>query len=594
MQVSRLLELAAAMSSAQEKVTGNSKLDMSGIMAALAMAQEEGVSSNGKGQSSFLHGTFRKEHMESTTTTSSSSLVRAEYVKETTCEETQEEKHSMEMVNAGSKKGSFLYKNMEKTVNEWENMEKKAKPFKDVSNQSKLDIKLSSRKVSDTEKDQRSDESNKTGDATEEGVNDSFLHNSGMNIIADKSELENKKYGRNVAGFKAAFESLSDDCSSLSSSSSTVSSLSPIPNKKYELPRKPSSDKIVQNTSVQPLVTSSESLANYLLKQQNTNRSETHDAVKSKPNDRNGLIRNTTNRVKDEMDGSKEENDKFIGIKDRKAIFEGNRNKCTDQREEISNSSNLNARVGTEKITDSHALLEQSSLDDLLDSNDTQVSNFLIKVAQVSKEKERKTGNGKLDMGELVAAFSSVNQSIEELENRNKCIESTTYNVNDNGYGNTKNGSQYRESFQKNTSEAILKTANSMAVDSFSKKSFSNANLPRTALTLDEAKSSFLESIMNQSKHEEIKPELLKSGKESDATNFGPEKNSLIAELKNIINDEAPQATAIQKRSFNTSPKGYQAPNISSGEDTMNNDTMVKKMVYSQYREMLKSYKQSN
>ena len=40
LQVSRLLELAAAMSSAQEKVTGNSKLDMSGIMAALAMAQE--------------------------------------------------------------------------------------------------------------------------------------------------------------------------------------------------------------------------------------------------------------------------------------------------------------------------------------------------------------------------------------------------------------------------------------------------------------------------------------------------------------------------------------------------------------------------
>ena len=118
LQVSCLLELAAAMSSAQEKVTGNSKLDMSGIMAALAMAQEEGVSSNGKGQSSFLHGTFRKEHMESTTTTSSSSLVRAEYVKETTCEETQEEKHSIEMVNAGSKKGSFLYKNMEKTVNE--------------------------------------------------------------------------------------------------------------------------------------------------------------------------------------------------------------------------------------------------------------------------------------------------------------------------------------------------------------------------------------------------------------------------------------------------------------------------------------------
>ena len=40
-QVSRLLEMAIAMSSAQEKVTGNGKLDMTGIMAALALAQKE-------------------------------------------------------------------------------------------------------------------------------------------------------------------------------------------------------------------------------------------------------------------------------------------------------------------------------------------------------------------------------------------------------------------------------------------------------------------------------------------------------------------------------------------------------------------------
>merc|ERR1719474_1935422 len=454
----------------------------------------------------------------------------------------------MELVNTGSMKGSFLYKNMGKTVNECQNVEKTAKTLKDGSNQSKLDIKLSSRKVSDIQKDHRSDESNKTGDARQEGVNDSFLHNSGINIKADKSDLENKNFGRNVAGFKAAFESLSDDCSSLSSSSSTVSSSSPILNKKYELPRKPSNDKIVQNTSVQPLVTSSESLANYILKQQNTK-----EAVKSKPNDRNGLIRNTTNRVKDEMDGSKEENDKFIGIKDRKAIFEENRNKCTDQRNDSSKSNNFNTRelVDTENIRGSQGLLEQSSLVDLLDSNDSQVSNFLIKVAQVSKEKERKTGNGKLDMGELVAAFSSVDQSMNNLENRNKCIESTSSKFNDNG-----DGSQHRESFQKKTSNVFLKTDNSMAVDSFSKKSISNTNLPRTTLTLDEAKSSFLESIMNQSKCEEIKPEPLKLGKESDPTNFAPEKNSLIAELKNVINDEAPQVTALQKKIFQHKPKG--------------------------------------
>ena len=36
-----MLEIAAAMSSAQEKVTGSGKLDLSGVMAALAMANKQ-------------------------------------------------------------------------------------------------------------------------------------------------------------------------------------------------------------------------------------------------------------------------------------------------------------------------------------------------------------------------------------------------------------------------------------------------------------------------------------------------------------------------------------------------------------------------
>ena len=84
-QVSRLLELAAAMSSAQEKATGNGKLDMAGIMAALALAQKEEMTSQTSrqevkdgGQNSFLHGSYQKATVEKS---SSSSLVRAVYVK---------------------------------------------------------------------------------------------------------------------------------------------------------------------------------------------------------------------------------------------------------------------------------------------------------------------------------------------------------------------------------------------------------------------------------------------------------------------------------------------------------------------------------
>ena len=49
-QVTRLLEIAAAMSSAQEKVTGSGKLDLGGVMAALAMAnKQEGGRGGGAG-----------------------------------------------------------------------------------------------------------------------------------------------------------------------------------------------------------------------------------------------------------------------------------------------------------------------------------------------------------------------------------------------------------------------------------------------------------------------------------------------------------------------------------------------------------------
>jgi len=82
-QVTRLLEIAAAMSSAQEKVTGSGKLDLSGVMAALAMAnkqeggnivnmankQEGGrtgfAKQSEKGRQSFLHGGWRPEEDKS-------------------------------------------------------------------------------------------------------------------------------------------------------------------------------------------------------------------------------------------------------------------------------------------------------------------------------------------------------------------------------------------------------------------------------------------------------------------------------------------------------------------------------------------------
>ena len=65
-----MLEIAAAMSSAQEKVTGSGKLDLNGVMAALAMANKEEESRRGfgskreEGRQSFLHGGWRQEEVK--------------------------------------------------------------------------------------------------------------------------------------------------------------------------------------------------------------------------------------------------------------------------------------------------------------------------------------------------------------------------------------------------------------------------------------------------------------------------------------------------------------------------------------------------
>merc|ERR1712123_249799 len=122
-QVSRLLELAAAMSSAQEEATGNGKLDMAGIMAALALAQKEEMTTKtsfqGGGQSSFLHGSYQRETVEKT---SSSSLVRAEYVKTTTISE-DVQIGGKGNVETEERKRSFLHNN--DTVKKNENVKEK-------------------------------------------------------------------------------------------------------------------------------------------------------------------------------------------------------------------------------------------------------------------------------------------------------------------------------------------------------------------------------------------------------------------------------------------------------------------------------------
>ena len=62
---------------------------------------------------------------------------------------------------------------------------------------------------------------------------------------------------------------------------------------------------------------------------------------------------------------------------------------------------------------------------------------------------------------------------------------------------------------------------------------------------------------------------------------FGPEKSCVIGELKNVFKDTTNQAPA----------RGYKIPQPDLVDASNPQDPAVKRIVYSQYREMLKSYR---
>merc|ERR1711892_557268 len=118
---------------------------------------------------------------------------------------------------------------------------------------------------------------------------------------------------------------------------------------------------------------------------------------------------------------------------------------------------------------------------------------------------------------------------------------------------------------------------------------------------LSNAKTSFLQSIISQASAangEQVKGDLPMNGRNNRQKSlaFIPEKDSVITELKNIINDDPAPVINLSKKSFNATPKGFQAPNLADPTPSLvsTSDPVVKKIVYNQYREMLKSYTNTN
>eukprot|EP00092_Neocalanus_flemingeri_P069701 GFUD01085463.1.p1 GENE.GFUD01085463.1~~GFUD01085463.1.p1 ORF type:complete len:510 (+),score=170.91 GFUD01085463.1:139-1668(+) len=495
-------------------------------------------------------------------------------------------------------------------------------------------------------------------------VNKSFLHNEGEKVNASWRDNETQKFGKNVAGYKAAFESINSEASFSASSSGN----SPKSYKKLSTTLKPVTNSNGQNNPSVPSLSSSHGIANFLTmkKDQKLENNEDKEEIGNEETGKENKIflqKNTTNKIKNLMEAKSEKPKEIFGISNRKALFEqfedqtanktDHQNYKTNSKENSSTSSGLHVHINKEHKTETPDL--EKSLPLLLDSSDSQVSKFLATVSQLSSDKERQTGNGKLDMAELVAALSSVTDdrdtkdenTLEKivvsrdniLSRDNKFLNASHTNYIGKARMDANDTCNKKQSIESNyvtsgsscqnnsTIQTLNQEKNSKMESTFSHsqkftsssitKEFDTkkASFGKTPSNLDNAKTSFLQSQINQTDSSVLtRGTLVANRKKAEQTNnvesnisaFVQQKNSVIGELKNILDDEPTPTTNTQQRTFNSTPAGFQAAKLSAEDLTAqynkpgaptqisSTDPVVKKIVYSQYREMLKSYSSTN
>merc|ERR1712150_103140 len=195
--------------------------------------------------------------------------------------------------------------------------------------------------------------------------------------------------------------------SSLSSSSSSSNANSPPSLKKYDLPVKTEITKEVSNTcekneSSASHLASSQNIENFLTKQQSWNKT----GLEGKGTNNNNNIGN----MKEERPDDKE---KITGIGNKKSLFERSVNRDILEDKKSIRSVKIESKTNNKGMTSNNyknlKSKEEPRLPDMLDSSDVEVSKFLATVSRLAAEKEKKTGNGKLDMSELAGVLSSIN-----------------------------------------------------------------------------------------------------------------------------------------------------------------------------------------
>jgi len=625
-QVTRLLEIAAAMSSAQEKVTGSGKLDLSGVMAALAMAnkQEGGNMVNmankqeggrtEKGRQSFLHGGWRPEEAkpENRRLNSSSEV-------------------SQQAVRSSEGLAQFLNglkgEKQQRSSDDPPSRQPSPPPIEP-------NLNLAANHVAHHANNQQ--------------ANNSFLHNLRKESLKNYGDQETNRSSDNpkpmsnsgrLADRKAIFEASSSSSSSSSISSSCSNSSSPdtgkrtfsLPSPSRPSPTGPSSAQ-QQKTFAPPRATEP---AQY--------------GAQSLEEETGGLGR----------------------LADRKAKFETQHNSSSvvgginhQQPARPAPPTNIPvatvferkaSKAGEVQVQGSQGQVEddEGSLTSLLDSRDSQVAQFLEVVTAMAGERAKKTGDGRLDMGGLLEALAAV-EGIQVQEKETKEVsdkmpsrslaprskaqpsrkpetmlgEERKVQGLSGAAGVEEGGEQVRQSWQealrgarrpqglRGQSEEVARSVRlrghseevagagevkdveegrraglrgdgtvlaqpAMATLTPTPPPLPPRELPQTRGSAPALPSSAPPPALQR-------PSQMMRAGGSTTQPFVEEKSSVIGELKNMLEDGGSHRGSLGR----SGSSGFKLPPPQDPVDTSNpQDPTVKRIVYNQYREMLKSYR---
>jgi len=384
-QVTRLLEIAAAMSSAQEKVTGSGKLDLSGVMAALAMAKKQeggragfGAKTNeSEGRQSFLHGGWRSDEGKPV------QMTRPNVSSEVSQQAVRSSEGLAQFLNG-------LKGENERSSDDPPSRKPSPPPIENpLANQSFLH---SIRQ--EGQKSYSSQESNK-------------YNNSSNNNNSNSSISMSMSNSGGVAGRKAIFEasssssSFSSSCSNSSSPDTgkrvfSLPSSSPPQQEKTFTPKNRRAGEEQEKTFMPPRVTppparyGAQSLV------------EEETGLSSRLADRKAKFET---RSSGSVGGIKQQQATNIPVA---TVFERKGSKAEAKGQRVQQES---------KGEDDEGSL--ASLPQLLDSRDSQVAQFLEVVTAMAGERAKRTGDGRLDMGGLLEALAAV-EGIQVQEKETK------------------------------------------------------------------------------------------------------------------------------------------------------------------------------